>query len=128
MNFAPPTCATCCAFEPVRGCWALVDCGEKPDPDGCCKHHQSELQNDAACQSSWAASADLRLAGQRQALTVATARSTAQTGPQTTLRISQAKCDKQSGLNDPRRAALKSAFWIWKPGRWTRCFRSKETK
>ena len=128
MNFAPPTCATCCAFEPVRGCWALVSRSEKSDPLGGCEHHRSESQNDAACQSSWAVTDDLILARQRRAPTAATTGGTARTGQRTTQRISQTKCDKQGGLNEPCRAALKFALSIWKTGGWTTCFRSKETK
>lgn len=47
MSLATKTCATCCAFEPVRGCWAVVNASQQPDPHGGCQHHQTALESDA---------------------------------------------------------------------------------
>ncbi|CAM3753172.1 hypothetical protein POHY109586_22095 [Polaromonas hydrogenivorans] len=47
MSLAKRTCATCCAFEPVRGCWAVVSAIQQRDPHGGCKHHQTTLESDA---------------------------------------------------------------------------------
>lgn len=46
MSLVQKTCATCCAFEPVRGCWALTKPSRQPDLNGCCEHHQTEMESD----------------------------------------------------------------------------------